>query len=169
MGDIYKEQIVKKKPSTADMLKRVGLVLAVVIIFLACVLILPSMAFIVAAAAGFGAYLLMGMLNVEYEYIFTNGELDIDIIYSKTRRKRVYSGSVKDFEIMAHVEDKMHVHEFSNINETKDYSSGVVNANTYAFMTNYKSKHIKVIFEPNEMMLKAIATVISPRKLFKKQ
>jgi hypothetical protein len=111
----------------------------------------------------------MTFFNIEYEYIFTNGDLDIDVIYNKNRRKRLFSGLVKDFEIMAHVEDKAHVGDFTNLSETKDYSSGIVGKDTYAFLTTYKSKRMKIIIEPNEMMVKAFSTVLTPRKFFKKQ
>lgn len=168
MGDVFKEQIVKRKPTGKDLMKRVGLVAAVIIIFFMSMYFIGQFAFIITVAAGFGAYLLMNMLNLEYEYIFTNGELDIDVIYNRTRRKRLFSGSVSDFEVMAHVEDKAHIGDFASANETKDYSSGAVTDHTYAFLTNYKGKRLKILFEPNDVFIKAISTVLTPRKLFKK-
>lgn len=168
MGDVFKEQIVKKKPTTMDMMKRVGLVAAVIVIFLVASVFIGQFAFVLTVVAGFCAYLVINMLNVEYEYIFTNGELDIDIIYNRTRRKRLFSGSVSDFEIMAHLDDKDHAGEFASANETKNYASGTVTEQTYAFLTVYKGKRLKVIIEPNEMMLKAISGVLTPRKLHKK-
>jgi hypothetical protein len=106
--------------------------------------------------------------NVEYEYIFTSGDLDIDIVYNKSSRKRLFSSSVKQFEIMAHIGDTAHAHELSAVEETKDYSSGIVGPSTYAFITPYKGKRIKIIFEPNDVMIKAFSTVLTPRKLCKK-
>jgi hypothetical protein len=69
---------------------------------------------------------------------------------------------------MAHVEDKNRMGDFSNVKETVNYSSGQVTNDTYAFITNYKGKRLKVIFEPNEMMIKTLSTVLTPRKLHKK-
>lgn len=168
MGDVFKEQIVKKKPTTLDLLKKAGLVIAVMLIFFITSLFIGEFAFVITVAAGFGAYLLMNRLNLEYEYIFTNGELDIDVIYNRTQRKRLFSGQVSDFEIMAHVEDKTYTGEFTSANETKDYTSGTGTKDTYAFLTMYKTKRLKVLIEPNEMMLKAFSTVLTPRKLHKK-
>jgi hypothetical protein len=169
MGDVFKEQIVKRKPTMMDTLKRAGIIAGVILVFLACNLseYVAPFAFIVTAAAAFGAYILLGRLNVEYEYTFTNGDLDIDAIYSKSRRKRVYTGSVRDFEIVAHVNDNAHARDFQNA-EVRDYSSGTVQDNTYAFLSSFKGKRLKVIIEPNEMMLKAFSTVLTPRKFFKK-
>jgi hypothetical protein len=168
MDGVFKEQIVKRTPTTLDMLKKAGLVIAVIIILFVSMMFLGQFALLITIAAGFGAYLLMGFLSVEYEYIFTNGELDIDAIYNRTRRKRMYSGTVKDFEIMAHIDDRDHFHDFDSAQETKNYASGVTKNETYAFLAPYKGKRLKIIIEPNEMMVKAISTVLTPRKFIKK-
>jgi uncharacterized membrane protein YciS (DUF1049 family) len=167
--DNVKEQIVKKKPNAIDTLKKAGIIIAVIVIFLVASAIpaIAPFAVILAAAAAFGAYYLITMLNVEYEYTFINGDLDIDAIYNKSRRKRVFSGTVRDFEVMAHVEDTAHARDFGNA-EVKNYFSGVVGKDTYAFLAAHKGKRLKVIIEPNEKMLKAFSTVLTPRKLFKK-
>ncbi|MDR2650096.1 MAG: DUF6106 family protein [Clostridiales bacterium] len=170
MGDVFKEQLVKKSASAKDTALRFGIVALVVIVVFICLSVpalQPFMIFI-AAAACFGAYILISRLNIEYEYVFTNGELDIDVIYNKTSRKRMFSFTVRDFEIMAHVQDTAHTRDMLNIAETKDCSSGVTGPNTYAFVTPYKGKRLKVIIEPNDMMIKAFSTVLTPRKLFKK-
>ena len=165
MGDVFKEQIVKRKPTFKDTLIRVCLIVLVVLIFFVMIMILGEFAVIITAAAGFGAYYLMSFLNVEYEYVFTNGELDIDTIYNKSRRKRMFSAKVNDFELMAHVEDNNHAAAFGTVQDTRDYSSGVHGPDTYMCLLNYKGKKTKLIFEPNEKMLKAIAGSITRRKL----
>jgi len=169
MGDIFKEQIVKRKQTGMDSLKRVGLVIAVIIIFFVAMMLVPQIAPILTLIAGFGAFFLNGFLKVEYEYIFTNGELDIDAIYNRSRRKRVFSSHVNKFDIMAHIEDMTHAGSFHGAQETKNFSSGVISENTYAFLVNYNSKRIKVIIEPNEKMMDAIKGSISRSKLHLKK
>ena len=166
--DVFKEQIVKREPSLKNNLIKGGVIFLIVLIFFVIFPYTGQFTTIIVAALGFGAYYLFSLLNVEYEYIFTNGELDIDCIYSKSRRKRQFSGVVRDFEIMAHVEDNNHINDFSSATETKDYSSGKVKDNTYAFLAAYKGKRLKIIFEPDEVMVQAFSTVITPRKFFKK-
>jgi len=170
LGDVFKEQLVKRAVTGKDTAKRFGIVALAVIIFFFCLYIpyVQQVAVFIAAALIFGAYVLITRQNIEYEYSFTNGDLDIDIIYNKSRRKRLFSSSVKDFEIMAPVQDTAHTHELSGAQETKDYSSGIAGPNTYAFITAYKGKRLKIIIEPNDMMLKAFSTVLTPRKLIKK-
>ena len=165
MNGIFKEQIVKRKPSAKDSFIRVGLILAVFLVTLIAFGLIPGFAPFIVLVAGFGAWFGMSFLKVEYEYAFTDGELDIDAIYNRSRRKRVFSARVNDFDIMAHVEDKVRMGEFQSAQETRDYSSGVVSDDTYAFLVNYKGKRTKIIIEPNEVMLKAIATVLTRRRL----
>ena len=170
MGDVFKEQLVKRAITGKDTAKRIGIVALAVIVFFFCLYIpyVQQVAVFIAAALIFGVYFLITRQNIEYEYSFTNGDLDIDIIYNKSKRKRLFSSSVKDFEIMAPVQDTAHTHDLSNASETKDYSSGVVGPDTYAFVTAYKGKRLKIIIEPNDMMIKAFSTVLTPRKLIKK-
>jgi len=165
MNDVFKEQIVKRKSTHKDTLIRVGLIMAVILILFISSMFIPQFMPILVLAAGFGAWFLMSYLKVEYEYAFTDGELDIDAIYNRSRRKRVFSAKVNDFEIMAHVEDNMHTSAFQNAQEVHDYSSGVVSNDSYAFMLNYKGKRTKIIIEPNEVMLKALAKVLTRRRL----
>ena len=170
MGDVFKEQLVKKITTGKDTASNIGIVALAVIIFFFCTTIQALGPFLIFILIALGAvcYFLITRRNIEYEYIFTNGDLDIDAIYNKSKRKRLFSSSVKDFEIMAPVQDTAHTHELSGATETKDYSSGVTGPNTYAFMTSYKGKRLKIIIEPNDMMLKAFSTVLTPRKLIKK-
>jgi hypothetical protein len=53
---------------------------------------------IITGVAIYGGVYLTKMLNVEYEYIVTNGEVDVDIITSKSKRKRLISFNCKDIE-----------------------------------------------------------------------
>jgi len=165
MNAVFKEQIVKRQPSSMDAVKRAGLVVAVLAISVLAFSFIPPFAPVLILAAGFGAWYFMSFLKVEYEYAFTDGELDIDIIYNRSRRKRLFSAKVNEFDIMAHVDDKMRAGEFSGAAETLDYSSGVVGNDTYAFLINYKGKRTKIIIEPNAVMLKALATVLTRRRL----
>jgi hypothetical protein len=70
---------------------------------------------------------------------------------------------------MAHVEDMTHVGSFSNAQETLNFSSGEVGPNTYAFLVSQGGKTKKVIFEPNERLLKAISGSMSRSRLHLKR
>ena len=87
MDDFYTEQLIKKQTDTKDTLKKGGLIAVTVLsVFLAFItpvgIILPIILIIVDV-------LVIQSLNVEYEYVFVNGDLDIDKIMNKSRRKRI--------------------------------------------------------------------------------
>jgi len=165
MGDVFKEQIVKRQQTGKDTLKRIGLIIAAILVFLIAQAIIPAISVVIGTAALIGALFLSSFLKAEYEYVFTNGELDIDVIYNRSRRKRAFSCSMNKVEVMAHIEDNNYMGEFHRAQETRDYSSGVVGPDTYAFLINHGGKYLKVIIEPNEKMMTAIRGSVSRTKL----
>ena len=165
MGDVFNEQIVKRNNTFQDTLKRAGIFSVVLVITVLSFTFVTNVAIFIVAALLFGAVYLMSYLNKEFEYVFTNGELDIDVIYNRSRRKRLFSVSVKDIEVMAHIEDKSHEHAFTTAQQEFLCHSGENGPNTYAFLAVVKGKKSKVVFEPNEKMLRAISTTLNRRKL----
>ena len=87
--DTYCEQLVKVKKGAKFYFGIIGIWFAVLLVSLLAFLFLRILSAVIIVAAGYGAYYLCGFLSVEYEYIITNGTLDIDIIYSKRSRKRL--------------------------------------------------------------------------------
>jgi len=169
MADVFNEQLVKRTPNAKDRMMKAGLIAGVVLIFVVSMSIIPAFGLIITAAAGFGAYIFNGRLKKEFEYIFTNGELDIDVIYNKSSRKRIFNGMVRDFEIMAHIDDPNHKNSLASAQETLDYSTGIPSERSYAFLTNYKGKRLAIIMEPNNDMLEAMAKVLTRRKFYPKK
>ena len=102
--DIFCEYIVKVKRSPLEILISVlGVFLAAILIFLSLGLLstaFSSFVLLIDAAIVYGVYILVTHFDVEYEYIFTNGDLDIDKIIAKRKRKRMFSLSVKEFELL---------------------------------------------------------------------
>lgn len=93
--DIFYEQLVKKQLTPMDMMKRGGLLTAFVIVAFLAFFVLPafsalfaSFSIFIVAGAAYGVWYLWGTTNLEYEYILTNGEIDVDKIISQRKRKR---------------------------------------------------------------------------------
>jgi len=163
MQDTFNEQLVKKSKSKQDIFLRVLMIVAGVVLTLLAITMFPSLGPILIIVIWFLVYLGMSFFNVEYEYSFTNGELDIDCIYNKSRRKRVFSCIIKDAEIFCHINDTENQGKFGGVKETKKFGSGVINDNTYMFLITDKGQQTKVIFEPNAKMLTSISRYLSPR------
>ena len=105
MNDIYLEYILKKKKTGGQKAIIAVIIFAAIIVSVALLLLIFatatalsgtqfgsfsfSIGLVLIAFAWYGAYLLMSMQNIEYEYILTNSEIDIDKIMSKKARKRI--------------------------------------------------------------------------------
>ena len=91
--DHYNEQLVRKLSEPKDIAIRILIVfltLVVTAFSVGAALFFGFMPLIIiAAGACYLAYLLMGGTFVEYEYIVTNNDLDIDKITGKRKRKRL--------------------------------------------------------------------------------
>lgn len=94
--DIFIEQLYAVPQTGATAVKKiliwgVAVILILILLFLGFFVLnfLFSIAFLVAFGVGFLAHFLSGKLNVEYEYILTDGEIAIDRIQNQRRRKRM--------------------------------------------------------------------------------
>ena len=113
MDDFYTEQLIKKQADSKDTLKKVGLialtVVSVLLVFVIPVgIILPVVMIVIDV-------LMFRNLNVEYEYVFVNGDLDIDKIMNKARRKRMFSVDADQMELLAPVV-AVELMQYKNIN-----------------------------------------------------
>ena len=107
------------------------------------------------AFAWYGAYLLMSMQNIEYEYILTNSEIDIDKIMSKKARKRIASFDFKEINICANINDNEHNHDYKNVTVSK----------TYFVDYSQDSENYRVLFQPTSKMIESIKR-FNPRNVF---
>ncbi len=91
--DTFFEQIISIKKTGETVAALIGIWLAA---FVVCFLLFftgffDMLTFLLIAGVLYGAFKLSGLLNIEYEYIVTNGIMDIDKITNKSSRKRVLS------------------------------------------------------------------------------
>lgn len=114
---------------------------------------------LIAAGVLWGGWYLSAQSNLEFEYIFTSGELDFDKIINKSKRKRVLSVNVKDFEKFEPYKVGEHVH----VKDTTVYmlaSTPDCENNWYAVFTKKGAGRTMVVFEPSERMLDAMQSYI---------
>lgn len=163
MNETYVECLVKKKtPMYMVFLKILSMVLAVCFVIVGFVF-LPAL--IIGAAIGAGAYFLYLNADLEYEYLYVDKEITVDKVMAKTRRKRVAVFDVGKIEILAPIKS-WHLDSYKNRNDKViDYSSGEEKQPDKRYVFFYEGSK-KVIFEPNEEMVKAIQFV-APRKVFR--
>lgn len=92
--DTFFEQIIPVKKNGKAAAAIIGIWLAAFIVCFLLIMFMPflgTFSLLLAAGALFGAYKLCTRFNLEYEYIVTNGTMDIDKIINKSSRKRILS------------------------------------------------------------------------------
>lgn len=178
MKDFFTEQLVKREISKKDNMIRAvffGVYTALIIYIIFTFIVRAGndgnisffiIGLLIATLIAFIGYRQLTGFNIEFEYSYTNGTLDIDIIRNRSRRKNIFTGSVADFEIMAHINDRDHLSSYKEL-PSVDYSSGNSNVsdNTYVFVTVYNGNKKRFIIEPKPEMLKAMLTDLTPRRL----
>ncbi|WP_461204632.1 DUF6106 family protein [Clostridium sp. DL1XJH146] len=105
-------------------------------------------------------------LYVEYEYDFTNGEIDIDKIYEMKKRKRIITFNIKDVELLA-LENSDFINDFSN--KPKEVITCIpssYNGKIYTAMITMGSNRKMLKFAPDEKFLN-LCFKLNPRAVKK--
>lgn len=157
--DIFLEQIVTKKNTSVDMIKKIGIIVVGIIIVMLALFVLPVIvpflgmfSFLIAAGVLYLMWYLLTSFNIEYEYILTNGEIDVDKIISKRKRKRLITVNCRNFLEFGKYNPKEH--------ENKTYSSTILACTSiddsdtyYAVLDHAKFGRCILVFNPNEKLL----------------
>lgn len=164
MSDSYKEILVKKKMSAGNkLLKGVMITLTVLLVVVGFV-IWPLL--IAGVVLGVVSFFVVPKLDVEYEYLYVNGELDIDAIYSKQKRKKIGSYDMVNLEVLA--PEKSHeLDSFRNKPgmKMKDFTSGDPQVKSYILVMNQEKGQEMIKVELDESILTDIRR-IAPRKVY---
>ncbi len=94
--DTFFEQIISIKKTGKTVALFFGIWILAALLAALIFTMLGGFSIIFIFGIGYGAYYLSSKLNVEYEYIITNGILDIDKITNKSTRKRIISVELGD-------------------------------------------------------------------------
>ena len=165
--DKFHEQLLRTQTSALYRILQFSMYFSIVLIVLVMVTSLAAgniamlIIMVVLALGGFASRFMRDRQYKEYEYIFTNGNLQIDVIYSKKKRKTLYDIDVKNFE------------EFGKASDVK-VLSGVKKAvcipwdnrdEKYVFLASANGKQA-VYIAPNEDILKYINIYVVKRAKF---
>jgi len=112
--------------------------------------------------AFWGMRLLLRRLNLEYEYIVTNGEMDIDKIMGRSSRKRLMTVDCRNFDILAPCKPEFtREYQSHSVADIVDVSSHPDAPGRWFAVFNAKDgKRTLLIFEPSEKMLDAFKKYI---------
>ena len=86
MSDLYTEVLVKKQQTGKDKAIK-GVLIFFTVLFAAAGIMMNPLILLLALVLGIVDYIFIPKLSVEFEYLYVNGELDIDRIYSQSRKE----------------------------------------------------------------------------------
>ena len=162
MNEVYYEILVAKKK--VPFMKTVQIMFAVMAgFFVFAMMIGMWWGLILAVAFGVASYFLKMFVDIEFEYLYIDKELQIDRILAKNKRKRMETLDLNELEVLAPIRS----HELDRYRNREmkkaDYSSGDESHDSQKYMLVINDRQI--IFEPTEEMVKTIRT-FAPRKVF---
>ncbi len=166
MNDTYCEKIVKRKATNGALVLRFLAVLCTTIVMFFGTLVLGLFGIIGGILLIWFDTIIFRNTDVEYEYIYISGELVIDAIYGKKKRKRCRKLDMRKLEVFAPVDsDKVKDCQGNRTLKYADYSSGMEDAKKYAFIIPEGEGDVyKFVFEPSEEMINSIKFV-APSKV----
>ena len=162
MNEFFTEHLVKRRNTVATTLKKVGLIIATIIVLFFAFLYLGALAMFIVIGLFYLDSFLLGRMNLEFEYIYYNGDMDIDKIMNMQSRKRMFSTNIKEVEVVA-PEGSDALRPFQGL-KLLDFSSMEPERKKYVMVTSYKGEKVRVLIEPNDVILNGMK-YLAPRKV----
>ncbi len=160
MGDTFLEQIVKKRDTVKESIIRFLIIFAGVVIFIASLLFLGNQfvgpfSLLIGVGGIYFAWYFASGLNLEFEYIYTNGEIDFDKISAKRKRKRIVTVRISSFDDFGKFDAQKYKNQRYDV--TINASVSLLDPEThYATFRNRDGKSCILMFTPNEKLLETI-------------
>lgn len=156
MTDTYAEQLVVVKRSFKDtfLICLLGFFTILISSFLAFfALDMPIVVFFIALII-YGAYKLFGKFGTEYEYIFTNGDLDFDKISGKQNRKRIITVDTEKVERVGRYNAEQ---TFNNVDKKLFLCDMKDSSDKYFIISRERGEgNVMIVFSPNEKIMAAL-------------
>lgn len=161
MSEFHIEQLVQKRATLKDMLLPAVFVSITVTSAFLTLTFLPSMMIVTIIFALITSHFVNGT-KLEYEYVCTNGDLDIDKVINKSKRKHIRSISLDDMLLLAPL-NSAELNQYKSL-KVFDYSSRVNGKAVYKLVFKGKDSNIAMLFEPKEEIVNSVR-MKAPRKV----
>ena len=170
MDHFMEEVVVKKHKGVNEFLYILANILMVIMALLGFTMITPLLtsfsipALVIVLSMIGGAvyiYLFKDRLRLEYEYTFTNGELDFAQVYNNVKRKSLGTMRVNNVEAFGKV-DSPSFQKFINMSGVKRRNWFLNReANLYYFFYKKDTTNYVIIFEPSEELVDMISKYVT--------
>ncbi len=109
---------------------------------------------LIFGAAAYGMYILRNNQNIEYDYTFTNGILDIARVINNNKRKKLLAANINEFEIIAPISDESFERMLNHKGIMKRYNCFLNKGKgLYYGVFIHEGQKSMLVFEPSEKML----------------
>ncbi|MDD6202867.1 MAG: DUF6106 family protein [Lachnospiraceae bacterium] len=149
--------LVEKKKTISNRIVATVFFILMLILFYLGTVISPFIFEIPAIACGVAWYWLTFRSNVEYEYLYFDGDLKFTKIKDKRKRKRLLELTLDKVVVIApRGSNSVVAYEDSREVYKRNFTSGRRDANVYELIFNDEEGTVMVAFEPDEKMLDAM-------------
>ncbi|MBO5872635.1 MAG: hypothetical protein J6Q56_00330 [Clostridia bacterium] len=159
--DTFFEQIVKIKLSVKVKTLIALIFVADCIIVSLVLLFAPAnmvpFVFLIIVGVVYGSYKLISQASIEYEYIFINGDLDIDKIIAKSSRKRIVSIKCSEVERFGVYTGQQ---ASSSIKKTHFLCDSDSENMMYMIVPNRAEGMVMIVFAPDDRIREAISKAV---------
>ena len=157
----YIEYMVRRLPQAKDALIKAGIALAGIGIMALGIVYAGILSILIIAAVMVGVFMIYRQFEIEYEYIFTDGQLDVDKIIARERRKSLLTVEVSEFEIFAPMQPEFfRPYERQNFRRKIDASTTPLSKERWFAVFDGEGGKTLLIFEPNQAIKQAVRRVI---------
>lgn len=170
--DNFAEQLIKRQMTKSDKVNHIiGMIIGIIISLFFVVTsiitigsggIFSFIGIILAAFTAVMTFIRYRNTKVEYEYTYTNGELDIDKIIAQSKRKEMISIDVNKFTAFGRY--NLSVPEESDDTTVVYATDNIESHEYYADFQHEEFGSTRLVFCPNEKMLENI-NIALPRAL----
>ncbi len=150
--DSFCEQIVQKKKGAKEWLIITAVVLGSLALIFGALLI--NLLIVALLAVGYGAWWLITTQNIEYEYCVTNGDIDVDQITARRKRRRLVSVSGRKIESLLPFDPAAPMGKYQR---TVMVAPSLQAEGLWCFTYHSKKNgHTFVVFQPDQRVLREL-------------
>ncbi len=181
MDELFLEQMVKRGDAKKDMYRRIFIVLCGI-----AVMGLPSLfgmyiSYLVTpvllVAVALVVWTLWRQTAKEYEYIYTDGNLDIDVIFGQSSRRHLVTFDCRMCRMIVPAQIQKYQHEIyeKKYGKTIYACKGKPGEETYVILGKVGDIDYRVFFDPNDKLINAIHqyspknSIVASRKIEKSE
>lgn len=168
--DVFVEQMVVKRKTGKDLARTAACALGGAIALFLIVSFLGQflgvLSFLIVAAVFYLLYQVVIGSNIEYEYSFTNGAMDVDKIIAARRRKRLTALNAREIEMMGTKRNSGFEGYMKNGEIKKVFACASIDDDDVYFVL-YTEDGVKklLLFNPNERIRDGFRR-LNPQKVF---